>query len=331
MTTNISSLLAASIALMSFGTPVFVRAEKITASNPVITRVLEGQVQQTKIGNCNYRESPIRLYKQMEIDSDEGGDLRISGFSSDGSAWRANINFDPGADCEVWTAALSPGNPPSIIIRAGGIDSSGGWDTELSILLFDKQGKPMPWQAISYFDVNEKGVQEIVRFPGSEKASIVVPIREGDKFDGFAYLYDLYDIVGDRVQRITGARYGVKWPLLPQQRPDIEAHHLLDTLSTVEPPEKDVLNDSSSRIKKLLGDADSKLVIELGNGSSIRRPRILVEDQAGQGRSIIFDPTQNDLRNLVKANATGQVIGKRCDWDECTPLILKTNADSLTR
>jgi len=203
------------------------------------------------------------------------------------------------------------------------MDSSGGWDAQLSLLLFDKQGKPMPWQAISYFDVNEKGVQEIVRFPGSDRASIVVPIQEGDKFDGFAYLYDLFDIVGDRVQRITGVRYGVKWPLLPPNRPDIAGNHLLDTLSTVEPPPKDGQKSSLHRMKKLSGENDSDLTIEWEEGPPIQRPQILVEDQAEQGRLIIFGPTQDDLRNLVKSKPKAKVIGERCGWGHCEPLILK--------
>ena len=349
MARNIASLFAVSFVLMSSVASAFGQAEKTSLSNSVIARVLERQIDQTKIGDCPYSGKPFFLYKQMKLSSAQDGDLRISGFSNDGSGWNASIEFAQVARCEVWTAELSPGNPPSIIILTWGIDSSGDWGTNLSLLLFDEQGKPMPWQAISHFDINEKGVQEIVRLPGQEKVSIVIPIQEGDRFNGFTYLYDLYDIVGDRVQRVTDVRYGVKWPLIPPNRPDIEAHHLLDTLTTVEPMAKAGLNESPSHATRLVHDSsDKNIQIELENGSPmsqscpppdcwrdsgavaslIRRPKIMVEDRAEHERSIIFGPSEDDLRKLAEKNTTTKVIGKRCDWDECSPLILKA---TLTR
>src|ERR1700722_12661409 len=157
MTTNISSLLAASFVLMSSIAAAFAQEEKTTISNPVIARVLERQIDQTKIGDCPYSGKPFFLYKQMKLSSAQDGDLRISGFSNDGSGWNASIEFAQVARCEVWTAELPPGNPPSTIMFAWDTDSTGDWGTNLSLLLFDEQGKPMPWQAISHFDINEKG------------------------------------------------------------------------------------------------------------------------------------------------------------------------------
>ncbi|HEY6412390.1 MAG TPA: hypothetical protein VIX42_01805 [Edaphobacter sp.] len=185
----------------------------------------------------------------------------------------------------------------------------------------------MPWQAFSNFEVNEKGVQEIVRFPGSEGASIVVPIQDGDKLSGFDYVYDVYDIVGDRVQRITGVRSDAKWPVVPQNKSDVVAHHQLDTLSTIESP-KEGQDDSFFRIKNLSRSPANDVVIERENGDPIGMPQILVVDKAERARSIIFEPSEDDLRTLIKANATAQIIGQRCNWHECNPLILKT---TLTR
>jgi hypothetical protein len=172
MARNIASLFAVSFVLMSSVASAFGQAEKTSLSNSVIARVMERQIDQTKIGDCPYSGKPFFPYKQMKLSSAQDGDLRISGFSNDGSGWNAGIEFAQVARCELWTAELSPGNPPSIIILTWGIDSSGDWGTNLSLLLFDEQGKPMPWQAISHFDINEKGVQEIVRLPGREKVSI---------------------------------------------------------------------------------------------------------------------------------------------------------------
>jgi hypothetical protein len=141
----------------------------------------------------------------------------------------------------------------------------------------------------------------------------------------------------------------VKWPLIPPNRPDIQAHHLLDTLTTVEPMAKAELNESPSQVTRLVHDSsDKNLQIDLKNGSPmsqscpppdcwrdsgavaslIRQPKILIEDWAEHERSIIFGPAEDDLRKLAEKNTTTKVIGKHCDWDECSPLILKA---TLTR
>ncbi len=304
--------------------PAFGQIAATPASNPVLARVMDGQIKQTKIGECAHAINPVLLYQQVEIDSAEDGEISIAGHSNDGQKWRATIEVAPVAECEVWAAELSPGYPPSIILLAAGINSSGGWDTKLSLFLFNKEGMPMPWQATSMFDWDDSGVKEIVRGPGAERASIVLPIQEGDRFDGFSYAYELYDVVGDRVQPVADVRYGVRWPWIPKGQHTLDEHRQMNSLSTVPTTTKAKGNDDSPvRIKKLSKTAANNDQIELDDKSSVLFPDMLVEDNASHERVIVFAPQEEDLRKLLKPGTTVQVIGKECYGDECAPLILQ--------
>jgi hypothetical protein len=305
-------------------TSAFGQVATTTASNPILAKVMDGQIKQTKIGECAHGINPVLLYQQVEIDSAEDGEISIVGHSNDGSKWRATIEVAPVAECEVWAAELSPGYPPSIILLAAGIDSSGGWGTSLYILLFDKEGMPMPWQATSMFDWDDSGVREIVKRPGAESASVVLPIRAGDRFDGFSYAYELYDVVGEGVEAVADVRYGVRWPWIPKDQIPFDEHRQMNALSTVATKTTAKANDDSLvRIKRLSKTAANDDQIELDDKSTVLFPDMLVEDNAAHERVIIFAPDEGDLRKLVKSGTTVQVIGKKCYAGECGPLILQ--------
>jgi hypothetical protein len=87
--------------------PAFGQVAATPASNPVLARVMDGQIKQTKIGDCD-PSNPVLRYNQVEIDSAETGDISIVGYSN-GSKWRATMVVAPVAECEVWVAELSPG------------------------------------------------------------------------------------------------------------------------------------------------------------------------------------------------------------------------------
>jgi hypothetical protein len=305
-------------------TPAFGQVAATPASNPVLAKVMDGQIKQIKIGECAHGINPVLLYQQVEIDSAEDGEISIVGHSNDGSKWRATIEVAPVAECEVWAAELSPGYPPSIILLAAGIDSNGGWGTSLHLLLFNKDGMPMPWRATSMFDWDDSGVKEIVRVSGAERASVVLPIREGDRFDGFSYAYELYDVVGDRVQPVADVRYGVRWPWIPKGQLTLDEHRQMNSLSTVSTTTTAKGNDDSPvRIKKLSKTAANNDQIELDDSSAVLFPQMLVEDNAKHERVIVFAPQEEDLRKLLKPGTTVQLIGKEGYGDECAPLILR--------
>lgn len=96
MSLRLTPVLASSFALIFFAFPSFVHAEHSTAANPVIAKVMEGQIEQTKIGDCPHSKKPILLYNQIELSSAYDGNISIAGFSSDGSSWSSSVEIAPG-------------------------------------------------------------------------------------------------------------------------------------------------------------------------------------------------------------------------------------------
>jgi hypothetical protein len=167
--------------LALFCTSAVAATKEITPSYPTVDSVLAERFPQTKVGDCDYSKNASLDYKGIEIRLSENGAISISGAAIDGRHWKASIDISPIARCEIWRADLAQGKPPTLIVMAWNLDSSGGWQTALDLLLFNDLGMPMPWRAASSFDVDAKGVREIVRLPGAANASILVPVREGDR------------------------------------------------------------------------------------------------------------------------------------------------------
>jgi hypothetical protein len=331
--------------LASLCVPTVAAAEEVAADNPTVAMVLAERLPQTKVGDCDYSENASLNYKRTEIHFSENGEISISGFAIDGSHWKASINVSPAAGCEIWSAELAQGRPPALIIMAWNLDSSGGWQTALDLILFNDQGMPMPWRALSFFDVDAKGVQEIVRLPGAANASILVPVREGERTDGFAYAYDLYDVVEDRLRRVTDVRYGVKWPFIPNKRQDLETSTIgqLTSLSKKTSPaenaeilvEVDMLHERLSTFNSIATPeprriislarhpGDNNLQLEIEDGPTVGFPEILMEDTSDSSRSMNFQPDEDDVRKAISNPKKTLFIGRGCMDRSCNPLIMK--------
>lgn len=316
-------------------------AKEVTADNPLAT-VLAERFPQTKVGDCDFSQKTSSHYKDTEIHFYQNGAISITGVANDGSQWNASINVSPMARCEIWSAALNQGTVSAFIVMAWNLDSSGGWQTAMDLILFSDQGKPLPWRASSFFHVDEKGVQEIVKRPGSSNASILVPVREGNRTYGFAYAYDLYDVIGDGLQAANDIRYGVKWPFIPQKSQDLAAlavgqlENLAKTVPAAQYPEIqveiDMLHERLSTIRPSVNGlmssltrhpGDGKLQLQLENGPVVGFPDILVKDTAANVRSINFQPDEEDVRGAVSDSHKIEFMGRGCLDRTCNPLIMK--------
>lgn len=323
----------------------FSAAKVIADDDRIVDSVLAERFPQTKVGDCDYNKNASLHYKGTEIQLSENGAISISGVAIDGRYWEASIDVSPIARCEIWSADLAQGRPSALIVMAWNLDSSGGWQTALNLLLFNDQGMPMPWRASSSFDVDAKGVREIVRLPGDANASILVPVREGDRTNGFAYAYDLYDVVGDRLRSVTDIRYGVKWPFIPNKRQDLAAltveqlTSLSKKTSSAENAEIlveiDMLHERLSTFdssatpepRRIINLArhpgDDKLQLKIEDGPTVGFPEILMEDTSDSNRSINFQPDEDDARKTISNPKKTLFIGRGCMDRSCNPLIMK--------
>lgn len=337
--------LAIILFLASLWTPAFTADAEAPADNPAIASVLAERFPQTKVGDCDSSQHTSLRYNGAEIHFSENGVLSILGVANNGIHWNATINVSPIARCEIWSGELALDKPPALIIMAWNLDSSGDWQTAMNLILFNDQGEPMPWRASSLFHVDKNGVQEIVRMPGSANASVLVPLREGDRVNGFAYAYDLYDVVGDRLRAVDDIRNGVNWPFIPNKRQELAgltAGQLMN-LAKAAPATQGAeiqleiklrhkrlstfdsdATTSSGQLKSLTRHpGDNELQLELQDGLTVGFPSILVEDNADNVRSINFQPNQEDVQKAIGDSKKVQFIGRGCLDRTCNPLIMK--------
>lgn len=193
-------------------------------------------IRQQKIADCNFQSSAPVSFGTGTMVTDPGGPVTLSGIDRRGKKWTAIYeDVAPGAGCELWQAYLGDNGEVDLIFVQHGMDGSGGWDTVLSLLLFDNQGRPFPWQAIAKFTVDDSGVRELVQLEQEKKPVAIVPERKDDDRWNERVSYQAYTFAGTRATELVGTYGGVTWPLYgyaaSQNRTDPAAGHTLTTAS----------------------------------------------------------------------------------------------------
>ena len=170
-------------------------AQSATEVQAKLREVLRTPVKQQKIADCNFQSSAPVSFGTGAMVMDPSGRVTLSGVDRQGKTWTATYkDVAPAAGCELWQAYLGNDGEVDLIFVQNGFDSSGGWDTVLSLLLFDDQGRPFPWQAMAKFTVNDTGIRELVQFEGEKKSVVIVPQRKDtDRSNGY-YSYHAYEI-----------------------------------------------------------------------------------------------------------------------------------------
>ncbi len=154
----------------------------------------------------------------MYLETQKDGSVTLHGKNDAGKPWTSNYAVAPGAGCELWEANLDA-NTSALFLVSRGMDSSGGWDTTLSILYFDGAGNPFPWQAEGYVEVTPHGLANIVRLKETRAVGVIIATREmgssaiGDNKWAHRDEFRLYKLSQDGVNEIKGLEQGVRWPL----------------------------------------------------------------------------------------------------------------------
>jgi hypothetical protein len=279
---------------------------------------------QTLIGECEDGEaSPLtRGYTSIQW---HNGDISIHGSDLQGKPWVAQIKVSPIAECQVWTSDLANNQQHDVLVLSMGIDSSGGWSSQLSLLIFDNQGRPFPWQAIGNFSADANGILEVVKSESKGVAEIVVAKQSGNIHSGFSYAYHRFGVTGSRIRKITHAQDGSTWPLIvspTKNTNETEGRYDSSTISggTGVAEDEDSSKSKIVRIENSDSMQDEHLV--LSTKAVIGYPKIVMIDKPDGGRSIDFDPTQSEIEELKNNNAMVQSLGTECDRGNCQPLLL---------
>lgn len=285
--------------------------------------IFQTTVKQQKIADCNFQSSAPFSFGSGTMVADPKGTVTLSGVDRRGKTWTAVYDrVAPGAGCELWQAYLENNGEVDLIFVERGMDSSGGWDMVLSLLLFDDQGRPFPWEAMAKFIVDDSGVRELVQARDQKRVIAIVPERKDTDRSNEHYSYHAYTFAGTRATELTGSYGGITWPLfdyaVPQNRFTPAGVSVLTTLGN--PAGVNQIRRKEPIDERKTGATDAKAQQPAPN-ESFDLPDLVVSDREA-GRKIISSPTEFDLNELQTNRAKPIVLGNSCTDRPCHPLVL---------
>ena len=285
-----------------------------------VQQLLTKRFPQVKVGACNDDDMSPLVYRDTAIYS-KNGNISIHGSDHFGNPWTAKMEISPMSECQVWTSDLGNNQRQDLLILVMGLNSSGGADSQLSLLVFDDNGLPLPWQAIGSFTSDADGVLQVVRPDSNKAAQIIVPKQEG--IGNISRAYHLFGVAGNSIDRAIVS--GSDWPFLSSTSKEFT--HEQQAYAPWGPDRNSVSSNvmAASRItiteiKNQGSMQDEQLV--LSNKQVLRYPKIIMIDRPNKTRAIDFDPTQIAIKQLKNSNAAVQVYGTTCDGGFCQPLLL---------
>jgi hypothetical protein len=213
-----------------------------------------------------------------------------------------------------------------------GMDSSGGWDTTLSILYFDGQGNSFPWQARGYVEVTPHGLANVVRLKDTRAVGIIIATQErgsslvADNIWERRDEFRLYKLSQAGVDEIKGVEQGVQWPFVYQNaKANWEIRSSKYSLSVLHSAEDEVSpsgveDRKAHKVEGIRNVKDSGPEIVMSD-MTVPFSDILVVDGIN-GRYIISDSTMADLSELKISHATAEIFGNNCSENDCHPVVV---------
>jgi hypothetical protein len=317
------------------------------AQNPTLA---ESPDSPTPVDRVLRNAFPLRLLSECEPEGQKASlgatsleiyedAIHLHGVAQDGSHWKAEIDFTPISGCSIYSGDLDGDGRPELLIITPHADSSGGYDTELTVLLWDQVGKPVPWQIRGCFRAGTSGVAEVVQDEQGH-ALILDILRIGHiAWGGTSDAFILYRVEDGGFKRVTGPYRGWDWPYLPKRNPNNpglqkvlkETEISLISLqpSAIAQPEskplrvlayRDSLPEVGSASLATLPPGTypsvdieaSKAAVKLlrySDGTTSELPEILVLDRLDGSREILFGPSPDQISLLWKSPFTVRRIG----------------------
>jgi hypothetical protein len=286
---------------------------------------------QKKLAECDFENPQTLSVGRASLETQKDGLVIMRGKNDNGRPWTSTYEAAPGAGCELWKANLdADGWALFLVLR--GMDSSAGWDTTLSVLCFDGQGNPFPWQALGYVEVTPRGLANVIRLKDTRTVGVITATRETDHslvVDGDWSHRDefrLYKLSQGDVDEIKGMEQGVQWPFVhANAKANWEIRSSKYSLSVSHRAEDEVSPNvvENQKVHKVEGirevkDAGPEIVM---SDSNVPFPEILVVDGVN-GRTIVSDSTLADLSGLKLSHATAEILGNDCTENDCHPVVV---------
>jgi hypothetical protein len=299
------------------------QAKSDLIKSPAVESLLASSVKQTKVSDCTAAHG-LEWHGTTVLDYSPDG-LSISGSDSQGRPWKTDIPANGVMVCEVWSAKLRPNFGDDLIVLNYG-NSGGGYDNELTVLFFDKEGRPVPWAAIGGFGSTKNGVSQLARLDQLGHVGIVVPLREGDWHDGYVFVSQLYSVTGDAVTKVVGRRGDAAWPVIAGNLKALVGNESNNALSAplASPAEETTASSPAEPLRaSKLFSATEGYTVSLSDGSKIPVPFIVVTDEPVKGREIFFAGDVLDgVQKAIKDDMAVRTQRQSCEEEECRPFIL---------
>jgi hypothetical protein len=244
------------------------------------------------------------------------GDLTIQGTDQKGHSY----TFVKGtgiSGCALWTSDIDGNGTADLELLVNGMDSGGGYDSTLTLLLFDAEGRPFPWQATGKFTAGVKGIKQIIASASGANAHVIVPTNEGTPGKS-NLVFELYEFFPTKVSKLEGSIVGAKWPLIETPTPFLVKTHAGASLTFDLAANTNFSEIATASTPKITGAS----MLTLANGNRVEPPVIIVEDTANGNRSINADPTLEDIDRLIQGHALVKAVGRSCEEEECRPMVL---------
>ena len=298
-------------------------AQSASRLSPQVISALQQPAPQEKVADCLDTQRDVLWNNNVVLRSTAEG-LTVSGRGARSRAWNTIVPISGVMQCEIWSAALAKGQAKSLLILVG--DEMGGtYGASLTILSFDQENMPIPWQARGSFTSTKTGIAQIVRNTIAGGTQILVSHRQGDRHDGYAYITSLYNATDIGLAKFIGKDGGGnQWPFLSGNLSALTGNESKATRSINYGREGAPSKRLS--ISQVLG-YDQPQPILYSDGSKTRYPAIVEMNRLNGSRTIYFDENVPDgVAEAKRSDAKVALKGTACDGEECGPFLLVAEA-----
>ncbi len=290
---------------------------------PQVISALQQITPQEKVADCPDTQRDVIWNNNVVLRSTADG-LTLSGRGARSRTWNTVVPVSGVMKCEIWSGVLTKGQAKSLLILTGD-EMGGSYGASLTILSFDRENMPMPWQAHGSFTSTKSGIEQVARNTGSGDTQILVSHRQGDRHEGYVSVTSLYHVTEAGLTEVIGRdSRGNQWPSILGNHSALTGNELKATRSIRFGSEQAPAKRLS--ISQILG-YDQPQPVVYSDGSKTRYPAIVVLNRLNGSRTIYFDGNVPDgVAEAKRSDARVALKGTACDGEECGPFLLVAEA-----
>lgn len=267
-------------------------------------------------------------------------EILLQGRDRSGIPWRVQASYPGDGGCRFVAYDLDRnGYADLIFLTANG--GSGPAGVTMTIVAFDRLGRPVPWQATGPFALEGDRILNLVDLDGNGKVELLFPFVEeyGLKGDTAVHI-SLYTVSDGYFRRVVGTFAGQRFPAetpagVPlTDEPDltnaVEGTAPRDTIATVQPRQNTAcwlegisLKDAGIvLVPDSAGSRECEGYLQFQQTGKMPGSLILAADLPNEGRVINIDHSSEQvLRQVISLKMRVAFAGRSCETG-CRPLIM---------